>query len=638
MKRVIAGSIGLIFWCVFSEASEVKVIKGPYLQMLTTDGVTVVWETNAPAAGLVEYGPPGQWTHRAEAAQPNTIQEVRLTGLQAETTYHYRVVIGQTTVGPFPFQTAVKPETPYRFVVYGDSRTNPTIHAAIAEAIAAHRPAFFINTGDLVSSGDIYEQWGPQHFEPLAKLTCSVPLYPVLGNHEGSGKLYLQFFSLPPPEWYYSFSFGNAKFVVIDTNLRQLNWLAPDSEQIRWTVKELTDKKTTWTFVSFHHPPFSSHPGRDPNPPFLRPLCSILEKHRVDVVFNGHNHNYERIYPMYGQKRDDQEGVHYVITGGGGAPLYPVEGDWFTVTCEKVNNYTVVDVNGPVCTLVAYALDGRVLDRFSLCKDEGYLTKLADQAKSATGAARVQVVERLSTFFGPKVPTLLAAFVSDPDVAVRRAVAEGLGRLAMSDGRQTALALIGDSDARVRQGAALAAARTSGLDQADVVKRLLKDPDPGVRRNAAWFFVHTSGAGVLELALVAMDDTEPDVRRRALRAIRDVRDAAAVPLLAKGVADEDRAVALTAIAHAVRDKHVPTLLDNLIKATRHKEGDVRLEAIKALATGGGERRVVIPILIEALNDSYDRVQGYAVGTLERLTGKRFGYDQQKWRTWWSEQK
>ncbi len=637
MKRRLTLSFVLLSGLLWTPpASAAKFIKGPYLQGVTTDGITVMWETDEASPARVEYGRDGQWLGRAEVTEPKVIQEVRIEGLTAETSYQYRAVAGDATAGPFTFRTAVKPESPFRYVVYGDNRNNPTIHRGIVQAIAKRKPAFLINTGDLVSNGDDYSQWGPMFFEPLADLISSVPYYPVPGNHEGRGKLYTGFFSLPAPEYYYTFHYGNTKFVAIDSSLRQANYLASGSEQNRWIVKQLESDGAAWTIVVFHHPPYSSHPDRGSSVSHVALLCPLLEKGKVDLVFNGHNHNYERIYPMKDRKRDDEAGVPYIITGGGGAPLYPVQSDWFTVTAESVNHYCVLDVQGVELTLVAYTTDGRVLDRFMLCKDPSHLTKLADQARSEKDAARREAVERLSYFFSPRMPGILSDFAGDGDVAVRRAVAGGLGRLAMAAGRETALKLVGDADAEVRRGAALAIARTSGPDELEDIKKLLGDTDVVVRRNASWFFIHHSSPQLVELISLALHDADPEVRRRAIRGVRDVHDTSVVPILTAGAADADGLVARTAILAAVADKRVDALGDGIAKAVENKDAGVRLAALKALAASAGRRKAV-PVFIRALNDPDAKVQGQAAGALEGLSGKRYGYDQKKWEKWWSEQ-
>ena len=152
-----------------SAALAATLVKGPYLQNLTTDGVTVMWETDEPASGRVEYGAKGNLDRRAEAKPDRRIQEVRLTGLEPERAYAYRVVVGQTQAGPFEFRTAVKRNTPYRFAVYGDNRSHPDVYAAVVAllfpAAAGHRPALVQGMAQL---------WRPEvllFFQGLALVT-----------------------------------------------------------------------------------------------------------------------------------------------------------------------------------------------------------------------------------------------------------------------------------------------------------------------------------------------------------------------------------------------------------------------------------------------------------------------------------
>lgn len=637
MNRYARIAVLLVLLQASSSALAIGLIKGPYLQNVSTDGITVMWETDQPATGSVAYGPKGQLTRRAQAAKAGKIQEVRLSGLQPETAYEYRLEVGREKVGPFAFRTAVKRPTPFRFAVYGDNRSYPKTHAAIVEAMAKHKPAFVINTGDLVSDGNKYDQWGPQFFAPLAKLSRHVPIYPALGNHEGDGTLYKKFFSLPEPEWYYSYEYGNAKFVVLDSCFRKPDWFARDSKQGQWAVRELDTRDATWKFAAFHHPPYSSHPRRGCSLAHQATLCPTLEAHGVDVAFNGHNHNYECIFPMRSRKRDDAKGVHYVITGGGGASTYAARVDYFTAAYERAYNYCIVEIDGSLMTLTAYAIDGHVIDRFGLCKDLGRLTRMAEKAKSLSDSDRAKAVEQLGVVFSIKTPGLLAEFAADKDVAVRRAVAGGLGRLAMADGRPIALKLLADSDPRVRRGAALAVARTSSVDDIETVAKMLTDTDAGVRRNAAMFFIHVRGLELIEPVLSAMDDPDANVRRLVMRGIDGLRDKSIRPILAKAVADDDAEVATAGTSLTLKGRHAAYLIEPLIKAARHKDNGVRHNAVKALVASRKKDKV-IPILIDALTDKEPRVQGHAVGALERWTKQDFGYDQAKWKKWWAGQK
>ncbi len=88
----------------------------------------------------------------------------------------------------------------------------------------------------------------------------------------------------------------------------------------------------------------------------------------VDVVFNGHDHHYERTCPILdGTCTTPQDGgVVYYVTGGGGAPLYSVSGDWFTAYGESLNHFLKVEVNDCWLRLDAIDASGNVFDSYEI--------------------------------------------------------------------------------------------------------------------------------------------------------------------------------------------------------------------------------------------------------------------------------
>ncbi|MFW5740881.1 MAG: metallophosphoesterase family protein, partial [Myxococcota bacterium] len=87
-----------------------------------------------------------------------------------------------------------------------------------------------------------------------------------------------------------------------------------------------------------------------------------FEQYHVDIVFSGHDHCYER---------STVNGVKYVVTGGGGAPLYGVNGDWWTEVSDSVHHDCVLDIEGARTVFTAKRLDGSTLDSFVLGEDVG---------------------------------------------------------------------------------------------------------------------------------------------------------------------------------------------------------------------------------------------------------------------------
>ena len=131
---------------------------------------------------------------------------------------------------------------------------------------------------------------------------------------------------------------------------------SPGTEQYRWLEDDLANTNKTWKFVFFHLPPYSCGPwGPQPQVQALHPL---FVRYGVDIVFNGHEHNYQR-FPV--------DGVNYIITGGGGAEARKL------TMCqppygERTKHVMKVTVTGNTLSCVAIRSDaeGSEMDPFTL--------------------------------------------------------------------------------------------------------------------------------------------------------------------------------------------------------------------------------------------------------------------------------
>jgi len=319
-----------------------------------TDSIIVAWETEQPSQGEVTYGETEVYGLRASDPAVTASHALTLTGLASYTVYHYRVESGGVPLsGELTFRTAAGPDqTRFTFAVFGDTRTQPQFHQAVVERIVAQVPDFVLNTGDLVASGRRAGEW-ETFFEIERALLARVPLFPVLGNHEGNSPLYFDLFYLPGNERWYTFDYGNARFVCL-----QVDGVAdfrPGSEQYNWLEETLAANTQPWLFVAFHVPPYSSVQD-DLEDDVRGALVPLFERYGVDVVFNGHKHNYER---------NEVNGVTYVVTGGGGAPLYEMqEKEPTQAAFLLVHHFVLVRVDGDHLEATVISHEGEVLDRF----------------------------------------------------------------------------------------------------------------------------------------------------------------------------------------------------------------------------------------------------------------------------------
>lgn len=357
----------------------------PYLQFATTDSIVIMSESDRPSRMTVAFGrqqPLDQTVSTETAAQ---IAEVKLEGLEPMTTYFYRVTrtdpeTGEELRGEVQsFQTAPSADMPWSFGVIGDTQRNPDVTRKCAEGIFGLRPNIVVHCGDVVDDGHAKNQWLKDLFEPMSKLLGHVPMFPVIGNHENDSHFYYDYFSLPNPEYWYTFNYGNAQFFMIDTNRPT----GPDSEQYKWLEEQLRNSKATWKITMHHHPCFSSDNddywdslrGSPDRPlrtgdPKAQHLIGLYEKYGVDLALAGHIHSYERTWPIMEMKVNLQRGVQYVVSGGGGGGLEQAAPNrlWFTRHFKSAHHYCFATVHGNEIEFSAYDLNGALFDRFTIKK------------------------------------------------------------------------------------------------------------------------------------------------------------------------------------------------------------------------------------------------------------------------------
>jgi hypothetical protein len=355
-------------------------IIAPYLQYPTRDAITIMWETSVSGTSTVRYGI-GTLDHVADGPKNVAIHEVRLAGLQPNTPYIYQVSSalagGTTLTGPLlTFQTAVDPDSAFSFVTIGDTQKNPVTTGRIAELAWQRRPNFVMHLGDVVDNGTDKAEWVEELFRPCAELFSRVAVFPAIGNHEKNDPQYYQYFAVPAPKYYYRYRYGNADFFSIDTNKE----MAKDSEQYKWLDRELGRSDAKWKFVYHHHPSYSSDSDDYGDTfkgekstlgyPSAQALIPLYEKHKVDIVLNGHIHVYERSWPLRSGKVDRQHGTIYITSGGGGGSLedFTPTPTWFKAQTRSVYHYCYITIHGGRLSLRAFDDRDALFDTLELEK------------------------------------------------------------------------------------------------------------------------------------------------------------------------------------------------------------------------------------------------------------------------------
>ncbi|TAN45999.1 MAG: hypothetical protein EPN22_00595 [Nitrospirae bacterium] len=261
----------------------------------------------------------------------------------------------------------------FSFAVWGDFRTarrDSPYHQAfesITEDLKIIAPHFIISTGDAY-----YGYGGPMqrfkneidYFVSKAQKLPS-PFFNIIGNHEIGGTAEREKFVKERfGNFYGSFDFGNSHFVMLNTEEPGREGTI-SGEQLSWLEKDLEANKTAANiFIFLHRPLFSAvdpllMSGKSFKDKANRDnLHSLFKKYKVKTVFAGHEHLFNDT---------SKEGVRYLITGGGGAPLYeaPSKGGFF--------HYMIVKVKGAEATIETLAPNS--LQKRTISGNDGFEAK-----------------------------------------------------------------------------------------------------------------------------------------------------------------------------------------------------------------------------------------------------------------------
>jgi len=246
---------------------------------------------------------------------------------------------------------------------------------------------FVVHTGDLVSSGDNYEQWGPQFFQPLKGFAETVPFYIAKGNHEGNKGNYEKLLIPEGENNNFSFDYGPLHYLCVDNVSRGLN----SKEQLSLIAADASSSNAKWKFVSYHVPSlnFGGHWSAWGYPDAL----PTLAKAGIDFVLTGHSHQYERFWPVAPPSDTDGSYVTYITSGGGGAPLYDVQKSLYHAKAEKIYHFCLFEIKGDKLTMDTIDIEGNVIDHLEVTKTNGQLNE--EYLQTAVPMETVQVYQDL---------------------------------------------------------------------------------------------------------------------------------------------------------------------------------------------------------------------------------------------------
>ena len=371
---------------------------GPYLHFATPNSMNISWETDRKAVeSIIRYGEKLPFSEEltVEANKTNNpnspkeeegkfIQAVTIPNLKPSTPYFYEIEVTDedgTTIksGVLTFATAPNGPNPFTFGVIGDTEARPHVNFQVSKLLWDERPNFVINLGDLTDGGKQPHkfEWTHEYFTGMTPLASRIPIFPVAGNGESDLYWYKKYHKLPDPEGYYTFTYGDAQFFMLNSNKKEE--FAPGGQQYVWLEKALNASKAKWKFVCHHHAPYSSDEDDYGNSwegksnfgdLKVRSIVPLYEQFGVDIVFFGHLHTYQRTLPILKDVVDEKNGVIYLQGGGAGGNLedFAPNRSWFSGKTYRGHHYFTIGILNNTLQLKMYDSNGNMKDFMTIEK------------------------------------------------------------------------------------------------------------------------------------------------------------------------------------------------------------------------------------------------------------------------------
>jgi hypothetical protein len=355
-----------------SNLTRVSLTKGPDLIYTGSNtAMKIFWQWTANDTFRVDWGTSAAYGSSKTAISAydttNHLFACTLTGLAPGAKYYYRVVVGSQYADGTFLTAPPASATDVKFTSYGDDRSNPSEHNAVAGQVVSlfnSDPAYQtlnLSVGDLVSNGDSDSTWTSEMF--AASLTniraelANLSDLSVMGNHEGSGALFVRYFPMPfVANRYWSFDYGPLHVIMMD----QYTSYSSGSAEYNWLKSDLAATTKKWKIIVLHEPGWSANGGHANNTTIQNTYEPLFEQYNVALVLGGHNHYYARAMV---------NGIPELTVGTGGAPLYtPASGQPDIVTTYKGYGYAKFAVSGTTLTGWFISASGSTIDTFSITR------------------------------------------------------------------------------------------------------------------------------------------------------------------------------------------------------------------------------------------------------------------------------
>jgi hypothetical protein len=294
------------------------------------------------------------------------VHQAHVCDLSPGTTYSYQVGAKDHWSPVYTFHTApdveAHPDAEVVLGFVGDSRGGYDVWTQLAEQIRMRTPDLVLFSGDAVTIGLTQYEW-EEFLGDAEALLASTPIVITNGNHEANAINFFSQFAMPGDQENFGFDYGFAHiFVANDSpdNPSDLTSIIPTAMDADFT----DHASARWKMLMHHRPMYSSGSRHGSALDLQAAWGPVVDEHKLDLVLNGHEHQFEISKPMFNNmpQLSNADGTVYVVAGGAGAELYgfgPV--GTFSAYTESTHTAAAIRVRRDQLTLESFRPDGTAI-------------------------------------------------------------------------------------------------------------------------------------------------------------------------------------------------------------------------------------------------------------------------------------
>ncbi|MBN2639399.1 MAG: metallophosphoesterase [Bacteroidales bacterium] len=308
-----------------SDVDESAFLTGPYLQNVTSSGITIMWESEVADAGRINFGKSNELINSKSSVITTTnegtyIHKTVLSGLESSTLYNYEAIVEGENSELQSFKTAPANDTSsFTVGIWGDSHYASPWMSMADFMVNELKVDFAFNTGDISNHGNNYSDLLSVFIPHVCeRIGTKIPFFSTMGNHDadnnlGGGNLIRQFHDFPNEvnsdknsfDGSYLMMYSNVAFISIDWNRMESEVLP--NEWLETVLNSEEVKNARFRFIFIHCAPYYERWQIAENDIVKTNLPPLAAKYKVSAVFSGHLHAYERGF---------LNGVTYITQGG----------------------------------------------------------------------------------------------------------------------------------------------------------------------------------------------------------------------------------------------------------------------------------------------------------------------------------